>query len=196
MDTKVDISIALTPNIFQISVFDKAECVWRDDFSTLDNNKFSEDLVVVFNELLTHFKSIKNIILTEGPGPFTSIRIITAFAKGVSLTLKSSPISFISPFATTALCLKKNNITLAISLRNGIYCCADCVNNIIRNKRLLKQRDLPMDYIDCSSLFFKNFSEAQYEIFKKRTLLRNYEATFPEPMYEFNPKFKSTDKIY
>ena len=131
-------------------------------YSFNDSNKLQSETIteVVFDTLDkagVSLKDINNIIVTNGPGNFTSIRVGVSFAlgvaKGISLPLYSlSSLELLSIFANKEMSIKKNFISIMPSRAEELFVQAfdnngNTISNILKiTKNNLEKKFSPEEY--------------------------------------------------
>ena len=131
-------------------------------YSFNDSNKLQSETIteVVFDTLDkagVSLKDINNIIVTNGPGNFTSIRVGVSFAlgvaKGISLPLYSlSSLELLSIFANKEMSIKKNFISIMPSRAEELFVQAfdnncNAISNILKlTKNNLEKKFSPEEY--------------------------------------------------
>jgi len=131
-------------------------------YSFNDSKKLQSETIteVVFDTLDkagVSLKDINNIIVTNGPGNFTSIRVGVSFAlgvaKGISLPLYSlSSLELLSIFANKEMSIKKNFISIMPSRAEELFVQAfdnngNTISNILKiTKNNLEKKFSPEEY--------------------------------------------------
>ena len=131
-------------------------------YSFNDSNKLQSETIteVVFDTLDkagVSLKDINNIIVTNGPGNFTSIRVGVSFAlgvaKGISLPLYSlSSLELLSIFANKEMSIKKKFISIMPSRAEELFVQAfdnngNTISNILKiSKNNLEKKFSPEEY--------------------------------------------------
>lgn len=129
-----------------LALFKDGEIVEK---KVLDSNKHSENTIPLFSKLLedNHITvdDIKGIIVINGPGSFTGVRIGIVLAKILAYT-KNIPVKSISYLQAMALNYEAD-VVVGLKDRNGVF-----IGEFNKNHELLK------DYCYLSNKEMENFS--------------------------------------
>lgn len=111
----------------------------------LSNQQHSTYTLPMISDLLNDFKldirSINEILVVNGPGSFTGVRIGVTIAKTIAFTC-SIPIRLISSLFIKAVSIKDDNKYVSLVDKHGAYVCGfDKSFNIIDDYKYLSTKD-------------------------------------------------------
>tara|TARA_Y100000996_G_C22518983_1_gene641662 strand:- start:552 stop:1163 length:612 start_codon:yes stop_codon:yes gene_type:complete len=191
-------------SISEFTVIDDNKVVFSKKIYSSKSNKLSENLFPIFNNInnkLNLLEKINKIVITNGPGSYTNLRIGSAFISGLQLSNKIK-ISDFSCFDMYKILSKKSkNINPGIFIQSAsnqeFFCYYEKEKNFIYKKIDLNFK-IPQ-FIDCifyneNKINNNDIKLKQYKFSIQELILKNYnnlnfdDKKIIEPIYVSNNK--------
>ncbi len=104
----------------------------------------SEVMVSLLEEAINSSNGFYECYFSEGPGSFTSVRVIGSIVKGIYLSDNDKKFTAISSFLTLLACIPSDvsNGTIAINTMRGDFYCMDFIGNRLLNYRVVGKQVL------------------------------------------------------
>ncbi len=161
----------------------------------------SDDIVPFIRDVIDGKEGeISELIVSAGPGSFTSIRVLNSIARGILITKPSISVVSVSNFLPYLMILrqhKKDDGIIAIPTMRGDFFCMDFLDDSIYNYRVCDE-DVLQDtyqnvYFDDSEIFNShNFAGVQLEILGSNiaNINKNLIHNNLDVVYGFDPEYK------
>lgn len=126
-----------------IILFKEKDICMKKELKTIENHSSTTMpiLIDVLNSANIKIKEVKEIIVINGPGSFTGVRIGVTIAKTLAYTLQI-PIKVMSSLLIKAISFTHENINIIEREKNGVFLGQfDKNNNLIKDYEYLKNSE-------------------------------------------------------